>query len=74
MYNEIVELFGLDGMYIPEDEDHFRFTAKVLIGNKFTEWIWHNSGAIKINRPEDVIKHINTDMYARQDMFNTLTW
>ena len=70
MYHKVVELFGIDGMYIPEDEDHFRFTAKTAVGQGLVTWLLENNGLVRVNGPQDVIDFIED---AKAQDFNNIS-
>ena len=55
LVNVVIDRFGRDIMLIPEDEEHFNFTAKVAVSPMFLSWIIGFGEKAKILYPQSVI-------------------
>lgn len=56
LVNVVIDRFGRDIMLIPEDEEHFNFTAKVAVSPMFLSWIIGFGEKAKILYPQAVIE------------------
>lgn len=52
--NVVIDRFGRDVLLIPQDEDHFVFTAKVAVSPMFLSWVMGFGRKAKILYPESV--------------------
>ncbi len=55
LVNVVIDRFGQDIMLIPEDNEHFNFTAKVAVSPMFLSWIIGFGDKAKILYPQSVI-------------------
>lgn len=53
--NVVIDRFGRDILLIPEDEDHFVFTAKVAVSPMFLSWVMGFGEKAKVLYPQSVV-------------------
>ena len=54
LLNVVIDRFGKDIMLIPEDEEHFNFTANIAVSPMFLSWVIGFGNKAKILYPESV--------------------
>ena len=55
LLNVVIDRFGKDIMLIPEDAEHFNFTAKVAVSPMFLSWVIGFGAKAKVLHPQSVV-------------------
>ena len=56
LLNAVIDRFGHDVMFVPEDEDHFNVTVNVAVSPMFLSWIIGFGSKAKVLYPESVVR------------------
>lgn len=58
----IIDRFGKDLIFVPEDDEHFKINVKVKVSPQFLGWVISIGEGIKITGPENVVDKMKAEV------------